>query len=275
MAAPRYFLDTNTCIYIINRNPPHVAQIFQRYQIGNIAVSGVTVAELAFGVAKSTRRGTRDALEEFLLDLVTVPYDDAAVWVYGEIRAGLQATGKPIGPLDLLIAAHADAKAKVEAMMAEEMQKATAGLNQRQRDGLYDMARRFIGLLEERTYAMSVVPPVRVDLSTEDYEDTDIGQVQYPHAMPEFVIDDFVAGTDTLYALSKEGPDSSAALTTALALSSKVSPPSVSRRHAPQTRPRSSISASAATRLAQTAPNACAAAVTTSVMRASSSWQSP
>ena len=30
---------------------------------------------------------------------------------------------------DLLVAAHADAKAKVEAMMAEEMQKATAGLN--------------------------------------------------------------------------------------------------------------------------------------------------
>ncbi|UPG72958.1 YbaB/EbfC family nucleoid-associated protein [Roseomonas gilardii subsp. gilardii] len=30
---------------------------------------------------------------------------------------------------DLLIAAHADAKTKVEAMMAEEMQKATAGLN--------------------------------------------------------------------------------------------------------------------------------------------------
>lgn len=107
MTFPRYFLDTNTCIYIINRNPPHVAQIFQRYQIGNIAVSSVTVAELAFGVAKSTRRGTREALEEFLLDLVTVPYDDAAAWVYGEIRAGLQATGKPIGPLDLLIAAHA------------------------------------------------------------------------------------------------------------------------------------------------------------------------
>jgi DNA-binding YbaB/EbfC family protein len=30
---------------------------------------------------------------------------------------------------DLIIAAHADAKAKVETMMAEEMQKATAGLN--------------------------------------------------------------------------------------------------------------------------------------------------
>jgi DNA-binding YbaB/EbfC family protein len=30
---------------------------------------------------------------------------------------------------DLLVAAHADAKQKVEAAMAEEMQKATAGLN--------------------------------------------------------------------------------------------------------------------------------------------------
>ncbi len=30
---------------------------------------------------------------------------------------------------DLIVAAHADAKAKVEAMAAEEMQKATAGLN--------------------------------------------------------------------------------------------------------------------------------------------------
>ena len=30
---------------------------------------------------------------------------------------------------DLLVAAHADARAKVEAAMAEEMQKATAGLN--------------------------------------------------------------------------------------------------------------------------------------------------
>ncbi len=105
--APQYFLDTNTCIYIINRRPPQVAQVFGRYRIGDVAVSSVTVSELAFGVAKSVRPGTREALEEFLLDLVTVPYDDAAAWVYGDIRARVQAAGKPIGPLDLLIAAHA------------------------------------------------------------------------------------------------------------------------------------------------------------------------
>lgn len=107
MASPLYFLDTNTCIYIINKRPPHVAEVFRRHRIGDLAVSSVTVAELAFGVAKSNRPGTREALEEFLLDLVTVPYDDAAAWAYGEIRARLQVTGKPIGPLDLLIAAHA------------------------------------------------------------------------------------------------------------------------------------------------------------------------
>lgn len=91
------------------------------------------------------------------------------------------------------------------------------GLNPRQRDGLYDMARRFIGLLEEQTYVMSVLPPERVDVSLGAVRDTDIGRgVRYPHSMREFVIEKFVTSTDTLYALSKEGPDSSSALTTAL-----------------------------------------------------------
>jgi len=91
------------------------------------------------------------------------------------------------------------------------------GLNPRQRDGLYDMARRFIGLLEEQTYVMSVLPPERVDVSLGAVLDTDIGRgVRYPHSMREFVIEKFVTSTDTLYALSKEGPDSSSALTTAL-----------------------------------------------------------
>lgn len=91
------------------------------------------------------------------------------------------------------------------------------GLNPRQRDGLYDMARRFIGLLEEQTYVMSVLPPQRIDISLGAVRDTAIGAgVRYPHAMREFVVEKFVTSTDTIYALSKEGPDSSSALTTAL-----------------------------------------------------------
>lgn len=95
--------------------------------------------------------------------------------------------------------------------------RSVQGLNPRQRDGLYDMARRFIGLLEEENYARSVLPQTRKDLSLPGFEDTEIGRtVSYPHRYRQFDIDAFVTSTDTLYALSKEGPDSSAALTTAL-----------------------------------------------------------
>ncbi|WP_102128276.1 type II toxin-antitoxin system tRNA(fMet)-specific endonuclease VapC [Deinococcus planocerae] len=107
MPAPKFFLDTNTCVYILNKRPAHIAERFARHSLGDVAVSSVTVSELTYGAAKSVKPGTRERLEGFLLDLVTVPYDDAAAWVYGKIRAGLQTTGKLIGPLDLLIAAHA------------------------------------------------------------------------------------------------------------------------------------------------------------------------
>ncbi|MDV6375683.1 type II toxin-antitoxin system tRNA(fMet)-specific endonuclease VapC [Deinococcus arenicola] len=107
MSSPTHFLDTNTCIYIINKKPPQVAEVFGRHQIGDVALSSVTVAELAFGAAKSVRKGTRETLEEFLLDLMILPFDEAAAWVYGDLRARLQATGQTIGPLDMQIAAHA------------------------------------------------------------------------------------------------------------------------------------------------------------------------
>lgn len=107
MSAPTYFLDTNICVYILNQRPAHVARKFASYSRGDLAVSSVTVAELAFGAAKSVRPQSQERLELFLLDLISIPYDDAAAWHYGPLRAGLQAAGTPIGPLDMLIAAHA------------------------------------------------------------------------------------------------------------------------------------------------------------------------
>lgn len=94
-------------MYIINKRPPHVAEVFARHTIGEIGVSSVTVSELAYGVARSGRASNLEALQEFLTDLISVPYDDAAAWTYGDLRATLQAAGTPIGPLDIQIAAHA------------------------------------------------------------------------------------------------------------------------------------------------------------------------
>ena len=47
------------------------------------------------------------ALLRFLVPLSILPFGAAAASEYGEIRAHLQSSGTPIGPLDMLIAAHA------------------------------------------------------------------------------------------------------------------------------------------------------------------------
>ena len=100
-------LDTNICMHIINQRPPQVAAHFEGLVYGDVAVSSITGAELAFGVAKSGSARNQDALEKFLAPLEVLPFDAAAMYAYGTLRAELQARGQPIGALDMLIAAHA------------------------------------------------------------------------------------------------------------------------------------------------------------------------
>ena len=103
----KYLLDTNICIYIINRRPPAVLERFDEHPLGAIGASSITAAELAFGVAKSGSDKNRRALEKFLASLDVAPFDREAMWAYGSLRAGLELRGRPIGSLDTLIAAHA------------------------------------------------------------------------------------------------------------------------------------------------------------------------
>lgn len=103
----KFLLDTNTCIYVINERPPEVVKRFRRYRLGDLGVSAVTVAELAYGVEKSRSNRNRAALDHFLLPLVIARFDREAALVYGTIRAPLESKGRAIGALDMLIAAHA------------------------------------------------------------------------------------------------------------------------------------------------------------------------
>lgn len=100
-------LDTNICIYVVNRKPPDVVARFRRYRAGEIGVCSVVAAELAYGVAKSGSRRNREALELFLSPLEILPFDDRAVWAYGDLRADFERRGLTIGPMDTMIAAHA------------------------------------------------------------------------------------------------------------------------------------------------------------------------
>jgi tRNA(fMet)-specific endonuclease VapC len=75
---------------------------------GEILISAITLAELRYGVAKSARRrGNAEKVEAFLQRFETAPFDERAAAEYGAVRAGSEARGRPIGPLDTLIAAHA------------------------------------------------------------------------------------------------------------------------------------------------------------------------
>jgi len=104
----KLLLDTNICIYIIKQKPASVLQRFLEYQIGDIGISSITLAELRYGVAKSAyREKNSKALNEFIIPLEVVSYDESAAQAYGDIRASLEKAGTPIGSMDMLIAAHA------------------------------------------------------------------------------------------------------------------------------------------------------------------------
>lgn len=104
----KLLLDTNICIYIIKQQPVTVLNRFLEYQVGDIGISSITLAELRYGVAKSTHREKNaKALDEFVIPLEVVSYDESAAHVYGDIRATLEKAGTPIGSMDMLIAAHA------------------------------------------------------------------------------------------------------------------------------------------------------------------------
>ena len=75
--------------------------------MGEIGLCSVVAAELAYGVAKSGSTRNREALEMFLAPLIILPFDVAALWAYGDLRAELERKGTPIGALDTMIAAHA------------------------------------------------------------------------------------------------------------------------------------------------------------------------
>lgn len=104
----RLMLDTNICIHAIKRNAPEVLRRLEKTSPQDVAISSVVAAELWTGVMKSRERQRNEqALREFLAFVEILDWPAEAARVYGEIRAELEAKGRSIGAMDLLIAAHA------------------------------------------------------------------------------------------------------------------------------------------------------------------------
>lgn len=109
MTTPRYMLDTNIVSDLV-RNPQ--GAVFDKIvEVGTdgLCVSIITAAELRYGCAKKGSSRLLQQVETILGGLDILPFDVPADADYGGIRAELEAAGKPIGPNDLLIGAHAHA----------------------------------------------------------------------------------------------------------------------------------------------------------------------
>ena len=103
----QYMLDTNICIYVIKAYPPELLDRFNSLA-EQLCVSAITFGELQYGAEKSERRlQNLQAVEHFSARLEVLSFSPKAAVHYGQLRAELERAGTPIGPHDMLIAAHA------------------------------------------------------------------------------------------------------------------------------------------------------------------------
>jgi tRNA(fMet)-specific endonuclease VapC len=105
----KYMLDTNIASHVI-KGTQAVRNRLIEVPMHAISVSAVTEAELRYGVAKRAHpQKLRDLVKEFLIRVDVLPWTRAVAQVYADLRAACEAAGAPLGPLDMMIAAHAKA----------------------------------------------------------------------------------------------------------------------------------------------------------------------
>ncbi len=102
-----YLLDTNICIYLIQRRPVSLVKRLSAVNHGDLGMSMITYAELRVGIEKnvSSRVQNEKALELFEQRVPCLPFDQAAANAYGILRA--MVPDRRRNAMDRLIAAHA------------------------------------------------------------------------------------------------------------------------------------------------------------------------
>ena len=104
----RFMLDTNICIELLRAGSSKMLVRLQQYEVDQIVISSITMAQLQYGVAKSSRPAHHEMLlAQFCAPIAVFPFDHIAAETYGAVRGALERAGTPIGPLDTLIASHA------------------------------------------------------------------------------------------------------------------------------------------------------------------------
>jgi tRNA(fMet)-specific endonuclease VapC len=103
----RYLLDTNAVSDLVRHPQGKIAMRIAELGEGSVCTSIIVAAELRYGAAKKGSERLLAQLVTVLGALEILPFETPADIAYGEIRARLEAAGKPIGGNDMLIASQA------------------------------------------------------------------------------------------------------------------------------------------------------------------------
>jgi tRNA(fMet)-specific endonuclease VapC len=105
--AIRYLLDTNIVSFHIRRSSPALLRRLHAVPIAHTALSVVTEMELRYGLARNPAFRIAPLVESFLAGITILPLDSVVALKYAIIRHAVVSRGASVGPLDLMIAAHA------------------------------------------------------------------------------------------------------------------------------------------------------------------------
>ena len=100
-------LDTNTCIYAIRRRPPSVQARLNALDPAQVGLSVIVAMELEVGAMRAQAKAYAPAVRRWVAAFNVLSLDDQARQHYARVKCELMARGLLIGPMDLLIAAHA------------------------------------------------------------------------------------------------------------------------------------------------------------------------
>jgi tRNA(fMet)-specific endonuclease VapC len=103
-----YLLDTNICVYIINRYPQRIIEKIDGMNFSDIKIPAIVMAELEYGASKSKKRETnRELILEFVSCFDILNFNARDAEIFGTIRADMEERGEFMDPCDMMIAAQA------------------------------------------------------------------------------------------------------------------------------------------------------------------------
>ncbi len=98
----KFLLDTNICVYFFN-GKFNLTEKIDKFGFENCCVSEITIAELKYGIAKSTQKKKNiEVLETFQSNIDILPIFPA-LDIYAAEKARLKTKGKILDDFDLLI----------------------------------------------------------------------------------------------------------------------------------------------------------------------------